>query len=194
MYSKIASLKNLVNMGLNVHEYCIPESQSEFLDCLCKFQFCTIRTDHAEQSQNLPFYVFDLNKDGIKKGYDIWAESCVCNYKLIVANGIKYDNIQIYNMATKLNANGDFIFEASDLKVPLRHMYRYPLLSCSGNISDKIHNWDIYNQLYGLNKSNIKKDLEELYCHNIFNKWLEVTKYPITVGTQNRDIIFWQIV
>ena len=124
----------------------------------------------------------------------IWEESIEKEYKLIISNGIQYDNIQEYNMVVKFNKKGDFLFEASELKIPLRHMYRHPLLSCSGNLKDEVSQWEIYNARYGINKIYIKNDLLSLYNYQLFNKWLEITKYPIQVGTKNKNIVFWQII
>jgi hypothetical protein len=96
-------------------------------------------------------------------------------------------------MVVKIQKNGDFIFEASELKIPLRHMYKHSLLFCLGNISDNIHQWFIHKQRYGLNKTIIKDDLLTIYNYQLFDKWLEITKYPIGVGIKNNRIVFWQI-
>jgi hypothetical protein len=181
-------------MGLNVHNFYIPNTYEEYKNITHQLKFCTIRTDHKFITEDLPFYIYDSNKDSEDKLISIWNESQQKEFKLIISNGIQYDNIQEYNMVIKLQKNGDFIFEASELKIPLRHMYRHPLLSCSGDISDEIPQWDIYNARYGINKINIKNDLLTLYNYQIFDKWLEVTKYPIPVGIKNNNIIFWQII
>ena len=198
-YDKILSLEKLRDNDINIHQFCIPESYESFLDILKEYEFCTIRTDHIKKHESLPFYIFNNKKDDIidfsKK---VWYNSVHNGYKLIISNAIKYDEIQEYNMVVKIYRNGDFIFEASELKIPLRHMYRHPLLSCTGNINDNIHSWNIINQKYGINKIHIYKDLQNLYvkCWNkkLFNNWLEVTKYPIDLGTQKNNIIFWQII
>ena len=44
------------------------------------------------------------------------------------------------------------------------------------------------------NKINIKNDLLTLYNYQLFDKWLEITKYPIPVGVKNNNIVFWQII
>jgi hypothetical protein len=194
MYNKIASMNRLVNQGLNVHRFYIPETYAEFCNITEKLNKCTIRTDHAIKTEDLPFYIYDVDFEGKMKGLGIWKDSEECDYKLIISDGIKYDPIQEYNMVVKFDKNGDFIFEASELKIPLRHMYRHPLLSCSGNLTDGVSEWNIINQKYGINKVHIKDDLLELYNYGIFNKWLEVTKYPQPVGMQNKNIVFWQVV
>ena len=194
MYNKINSLKTIVNKGLNVHSFYIPNTYEEYKNLINEFKFCTIRTDHKFMSQDLPFYVFNIEKDSEDKLNSIWNESQEKEYKLIISNGIQYDNIQEYNMVVKFNERGDFLFEASELKIPLRHMYRYSLLSCSGNISDEVSQWEVYNTRYGINKINIKNDLLTLYNYQLFDKWLEITKYPIPVGIKNNNIVFWQII
>lgn len=193
MYNKIKSIQKIVEMELNMHRFFIPNSYQEFINVLIAMKNCTIRTDHAFKTENLPFYIYDT-ADGFKKAEKIWSEAETEEYKLIISDGIKYDNIQEYNMVVKIDKRGEFIFEASEMKIPLRHMYSYPLLSCSGNIADKVTKWEVYNQRYGINKLDIKRDLEELYLYHIFNKWLEITKYPIPVGVQNQKTIFWQVI
>jgi len=194
MFNKIKSLNNIVNLGLNVHKFYIPDTFEEYQNLINKFGLCTLRTDHKVITEDLPFYVFNQEKDTDEKLNSIWNDSQEKEYKLIISNGIKYDTIQEYNMVVKLQRNGDFLFEASELKIPLRHMYRHPLLSCSGNLSEDIQLWDVYNARYGINKLTIRNDLLTLYNYQIFDKWLEVTKYPIQVGIKNENIIFWQII
>jgi hypothetical protein len=71
-------------------------------------------------------------------------------------------------------------------------MYRHPasLLSCCGNLSEGIHLWNVFNKRYGINKLCIRRDLLTLYNFDLFDKWLEVTKYPMKVGMKKRDIVF----
>jgi len=185
MYDKINSLKNIVKKGLNVHKFYIPNNYNQYKDLINELKFCTIRTDHKTQSQDLPFYIFNIQKDNENKLNEIWIESQEKEYKLIISNGIQYDNIQEYNMVVRFRENGEFLFEASELKIPLRHMYRHPLLSCSGNLKDEVSQWEVYNARYGI---------LTLYNHQLFNKWLEITKYPIPVGNKKENIIFWQII
>ena len=195
MFDKIKRLNNIVNLGLNLHQFYIPETYEEYKNLISKFELCTIRTDHKYISEDLPFYIFNRQKDGEEYLDLIWDEAQGKQYRLIISDGIKYDNIQKYNMVVKLQSNGDFIFEASDLKIPLRHMYRYPssLLSCTGNLSESIHLWHMFNKRYGINKLIVRRDLLILYNCGLFDKWLEVTKYPIPVGNRKENIVFWQI-
>lgn len=193
MFDKIQSLNMIKNLSLNIHNFYIPNSYQEYKDIIKQLEFCTIRTDHEVITEDLPFYIFDSRIDNINKLNQIWNDSQLNNYKLIISDGIKYDNIQDYNMVVKIQKNGDFIFEVSELKIPLRHMYRYSLLSCTGNIGDNIHQWSIHKQKYGLNKANIKDDLLTIYNYQIFDKWLEITKYPIGIGIKNSRLVFWQI-
>lgn len=188
------------DMGLNIHNFTIPECYMEFAYAVLNRGKCTIRTDHAWKTDDLPFYVISITEENNTIGKfiedrvsDIWDIAYQEGYKLIISDGIKFDPIQEYNMTVKLEKNGDFIFEASELKIPLRHMYRHPLLSCCGNVADDVRGWHIFNQRFGLDRISIKKDLELLYTYEFFGKWLEITKYPEGVGTKNENIIFWQI-
>lgn len=196
MFDKIESLNSIVKLNLNLHQFYIPETYEEYIKLTNEFELCTIRTDHKYISEDLPFYIFDKQKEQDDEYLDlIWNEAQGQQYKLIISNGIHYDKFQKYNMVVKLQKNGDFLFEASDLKIPLRHMYRHPasLLSCTGNLSEGIHLWHMFNKRYGINKLFIKKDLLTLYNYGLFDTWLEITKYPIKVGTKNEDIVFWQL-
>ena len=195
MFDKIESLNKIINLGLNLHKFYIPATYEEYRNLTDKFELCTIRTDHKYISEDLPFYIFNKQKDNDEYLDLIWDEAQAKQYKLIISDGIKYDNIQKYNMVTKIQKNGDFIFEASDLKIPLRHMYRHPssLLSCTGNLSEGIHLWHMFNKRYGIDKLIIKRDLLTLYNCGLFDQWLEVTKYPIPVGVKDEHIVFWQI-
>ncbi|HHT97476.1 MAG TPA: hypothetical protein GXZ90_06250 [Clostridiales bacterium] len=194
MFDKIKSLKNIVSMGLNVHKFYIPNSYEEYIQLIDQLNFCTIRTDHEVIKEDLPFYIVDQSENDVNYIKNIWDIAEKNDYKLIISDGIKYDDIQNYNLVTKIEKNGDFIFEASELKIPLRHMYRHPLLSCYGNVSEEISEWHIINNIYGIDRHSIKRDLETLYTYGIHNRWLEVTKYPQGVGIRNEPIIFWQII
>jgi len=195
MFDKIESLNTIVGLNLNLHKFYIPDTYEEYRNLTDKFDLCTIRTDHKFISEDLPFYIFNKQKDNDEYLDLIWDEAQAKQYKLIISDGIKYDNIQKYNMVAKIQKNGDFIFEVSDLKIPLRHMYRHPssLLSCTGNLSEAIHLWHMFNKRYGIDKLIIRRDLLTLYNCGLFDKWLEVTKYPIPVGVKRENIVFWQI-
>ena len=93
MYNKIKSLNTIVNKGLNVHNFYTPNTYEEYKNLINEFKFCTIRTDHKFISQDLPFYVFNIKKDNEEKLDSIWNESQEKEYKLIISNGIQYDNI-----------------------------------------------------------------------------------------------------
>ena len=193
MYRKIESLKEITKIGLNTHRYFIPNSYAEYRGLLRSLGVCTVRTDHSNKTKDLPFYVVNIHETEMEQVEFIWSDSIKNEYKLIISDGIKYDNIKEYNIVVKFNRNGDFIFDASELKVPLRHMYRYPLLSASGNIADSVSQWDVIHNKIGVNKLSIKKDLEIMYTYGVYNRWLEATKYPKEVGINKENIVLWQI-
>jgi len=195
LFEKTRSLNSIVSFNLNVHQFYIPKLYTEYRSLVNKLGLCTLRTDHASLLEDLPFYIVDAHKDSSEKLDAIWANAQDRGYRFIISDGIKYDAIQEYNMVVKFQEDGHFLFEASGLKVPLRHMYRYPtsLLSCTGTLSEGIHLWYMFNVQYGLNRLVIKNDLLTLYNYGLFDKWLEVTKYPIPVGIRNENIVFWQI-
>lgn len=194
MYKKIESLYALMNAHLNIHEFKVPKDYIEFKDVVHSFNnYCTVRCDHATLTKDLPFYVVDREDEALLK--EIWDIAQSKEYKVIVANGLKHDKSQKYNLVVKFTREGDFIMEVSKKKVPLRHMYRYPseLLSASGNIDESVGEWKVYNQLYGLDRRVLLDELRELYSIGIVNKWIECTFYPYPVGIYNKHYVFWQI-
>ena len=195
MFKKLNSLLSLEKQGLNAHAFYVPTSFMAFLCLVYKLGTCTVRTDSKIHTASLPFYVLNTKTDLGTVYYDIWKEARENKYILIVSDGIKCDSIQEYNMVVKFEKNGDFFFEASDMKVPLRNMYKTPerLLSAYGNISEEVSEWSITNNVYGIDRIDIKRDLENLYAKELHGKWLEITKYPQEVGLLKEDIVFWQV-
>lgn len=194
MYKKIQDLNKLISLGINVHEFNIPEDYNEYKNIILKFNnLCSIRCDHESITKDLPFFV--INKGDESFLNKVWEISKEKSYKLIIANGLKYDKIQNYNIVVRFTEQREFIAEISPEKVPLRYMYRYPenILSISGNIDDSIRDWYIINQVYGLDKRIILDDLKELFDLNIRNKWIECTFYPSPVGLLEKNYVVWQI-
>jgi hypothetical protein len=200
MYDKLASMEWIKHTGLNIHQFYVPKDVHEFSRIVIDLEKCSIRTDHATRTKDMPFYTMNIFevKDFCRAIIDIWSESEREGYKLIVSDGIKYDPVQEYNMTIKIAENGDFDFEASPEKVPLRHMYRFPLLSCSGNVGEETSEWMVRNKRHDLNRVDIRHDIwylyEQCYRYKLFGHWLELTKYPVPVGVQGERIVFWQIV
>lgn len=192
MFKKIESLKKIKERGLNTHRFVLPNSKDEFIGVLNSLEHCTIRTDHKDKTEQLPFYVY--NNDNIETIEKIWGEIEKEEYKTIVSDGIKYDNIQEYNIVTKIQKNGDFIFEASALKIPLRNMYKYDMTLCIGNICEELTEWNRIKTVLGLDLTRIRRDLNEIYSFGIYDRWLEITKYPINVGEQEKKFVFWQVI
>ncbi len=65
---------------------------------------------------------------------------------LIVSDGRNYDPDMRYNICAKVEKNGEFICEMSPLKVPLRHMYKHPLMCVTGSILEPKHWWNIWGE------------------------------------------------
>jgi hypothetical protein len=200
MYKKIESLQRIKQLGLNLHNFFIPESFKEFLNLAFKLRHFTIRTDAEYISQDLPFFIVNIEEIDMVHSHllDIWNKIKDKDCKAILSDGIKHDKVQVYNMCINLQKNGDFILEASHLKIPLRKMYAFPndLLSCVGNICESPIHWLYENKTYMINRYNLWKDIVNLYANYneiLFNNWAEITKYPKNVGIQNKDIVFWQL-
>jgi hypothetical protein len=102
MFDKIQSLNDIITLDLNVHQFHIPETYEECVALVDEFGLCTIRTDHKYISEDLPFYIFDKQKEANDEYLDsIWDEAQGKQYKLIISNGIQYDQFQKYNMVAK---------------------------------------------------------------------------------------------
>ena len=61
-----------------------------------------------------------------------------------------------------------------------------------GNITDKLRDIQFYGTV-NFDKKAILQDIQYLYTKEIFNKWIEFTRYPIRVGINNEKFVFWQI-
>lgn len=194
MLSKIQSLVFLDTKKLNHHLwYTAAQFESFMYTIRALGNFCTIRTDHPTKENDLPFFIVDHESE--ERLMEIWKIIDDGNYVPIISNGIKFDKDQLYNMCIKIESDGSFLFEASILKIPLRHMYRYPddLLSAYGNISDKPNQWTFINNTYGIDRFQLKKILEKIYTLGIYNKYIECTVYPYSVGVFDDNIVYWEI-
>lgn len=194
MLDKIKSLIYLDSKGLNHHLWYTAETFLSFKHIIKSLgNFCTIRTDHLEKENDLPFFI--VKNETEERLKEIWDIIEIGNYVPIISNGIKYDVDQLYNLCLKIESDGSFIFEASTLKIPLRHMYRYPdeLLSAYGNISDRPNQWNFVNNTYGIDRFQLLKVLQKIYTLGIYNKYIECTVYPYSVGVFDDNIVFWEI-
>ena len=192
MYEKIRNLKILQSQGLNVHEYVVPNSLLELITSVGKWDTCSIRTDAKYATNDLPFYTIKPD-DKVQKLLDIWAEAEANEHKLIVANELRYDPIQICNLTVWFDRSGNFQSEVSAVKVPLRKMHSYPnsLLYCKGSIWEKPKEWEKLNNVGIIDKSLLQDVLFKLYNYKLFNQWLECTVYPEPVGVRGENIVFW---
>lgn len=189
MYKKKRSLEYLERNGFNIFPFYIPRNLSEFQRMVNSMKMVTVRFDAKdERVDNLPFYIVKKT-DGKERLERIMAQAIATKCILLVSQGIQYDAIQKFNLVAKVNYEGTFIAEASAEKVPLRHMYQFPLLTMTGNIDDSIRDWNC-SQYYGIDRRIIKDILVRL---PIKDKWVECTYYPVPVGIKNENLIYWQV-
>lgn len=199
-YSKIASILKIKNQGLNIHNTVISEKVEEILKVAKDYGMFTIRTDRVtkwekgwEGKSEFPFIVQDTPTNNYEQLENKLNQLVSEGFVFIISDGIKYDKIQDYNAVAILKVNGDFRIEASTEKVPLRYMYkRGNIFIAEGNITDKLRDIQFYGTV-NFDKKAILQDIQYLYTKEIFNKWIEFTRYPIRVGINNEKFVFWQI-
>lgn len=194
MYEKTNSMERLRSMGLNRHNTLISKNPNEILLAAGDMQRFTIRTDSREIRSELPFYMqkLPLTETGDKKLQDFLEAGLNENFAFIIADGIRHDEIQLYNGVAMLTINGDFSLEMSTAKVPLRKMYNHPTFFLSGHLTDRLHH--LYCKgLHQYPKGDLLKDMMDLYQLGIFNKYVEFTKYPVKLGELNDQYVYWEV-
>lgn len=194
--SKLDSLIYLQNKGLNIHNYEVVRDRYH-LGGICKsYKNCSIRFDREKGDLQLPFTLMEqLN------GQDNWDITDILNIYnkaeelgcyLIVSDGRNYDPDMRYNICVKVEQKGEFICEMSPLKVPLRHMYKHPLMCVTGSLIEPKHWWDIWGEQTA-NMREVKEIVETVYSKGIIEKFVECTTYNKKVGILNEEMVFWHI-
>lgn len=200
--NKINSIRSIQQLKLNTHNTVITKSLAEALNTIKEFSQFTVRTDADRyegltwgNGSDLPFYMQPEPLDDVRY---LWFKNeftklLDAGFYLIIANGIKYDNIQCYNAVVRLQSNGDFKADMSVRKVPLRKMYQYgDMFGAIGNIADELSEVFWMKQT-PYDRHDIVRDMGLLYTYEIYNKDIELTRYPMKVGTLNDYFVFWQI-
>jgi len=191
-YKKLESMQNLVNQGLNVHEFIASKYPDIIKLAVHNFDnVCTIRTDSDNGLYKLPFYIVN--------GSTVELDS-ICNeikekdLLAIVANGLKYDEHLLYNITYTMEENGDFWCEYSMEKCTLRDMYKYPMNCYIGNINEGIRDWITIRQAdKRIDKRILRDMLIRLWHKGIYGKYLEASVYTENCGMRKENIVFWQI-
>ncbi len=171
-------------LGLNLHNTVITQDIHEAMDTVRNFGMFTIRTDCNSSTagvwKNGTQFPFIVQSKEIENYKDIECkiQSLIdSGYALIIADVIKYYNIQIYNAVAYLEENGKFIVEVSTKKVPLRKMYHYDgIFIAEGNICEGVREVDFYG-VVDYDKIELLRDMGELYTKGIYKKWIEFTKH-----------------
>ena len=171
MREKVESIKRLKAMGLNMHKTVISEDAEEIEAIAKNWQRFSIRTDGLHRLRDMPFFMQKeyLDKTGdadLKKFLKQGMQDDLC---FIIADGIKHDDIQLYNGVARISPNADFSLEMCTAKVPLRKMYGYPTFKT------------------------LMRDLLDLYGLQIWGKYIEFTKYPVPIGEGASPYVFWEV-
>jgi hypothetical protein len=194
MYEKIESINRLSAMGLNRHNMVISKDPTEILLAALRMDQFTVRTDGKEQVTDLPFYVQEepLHKEGFSRLTRFLSNGAKRDYAFIIADGIRYDPIQLYNGVVNIKRDGRFMLEISTKKVPLRHMYDGSTFGMIGKLGDRIRDMECIGP-YQYPKKELIEDIFNIYQFGIFGKDIEFTRYPIPLGEKKECFVFWQI-
>lgn len=181
-------------MGLNRHNTVISKDPTEIFLAALRMEQFTVRTDGKEQVTNLPFYVQDepLHEEGFSRTTRFLSNGVKKNYAFIIADGIRYDPVQLYNGVVNIRRDGRFMLEISAKKVPLRYMYDGSTFSMTGKLGDRMRDMECIGP-YQCPKKELVDDIFSLYQYGIFGKDIEFTKYPTAVGEKSECYVFWQI-
>lgn len=197
---KIRSIEEIHELGLNTHNMTITRDFFEAMDAVVRYKRFTIRTDkhsynigHWDTGGDLPFFMQKEDVQDISKYEALLSKLIEQEYYLIITDGIRYDDIQEYNAVVKIQKDGQFETEMSIAKVPLRKMYNYDgLFGATGNIADTIRDIEWFGvQLY--DKKQTLLDVQHIYEMGIYNRVMELTKYPIKLGVKHDNFIYWQL-
>lgn len=200
---KVNSILKLRELGLNLHNTVITKDINEALETARKMGRFTIRTDISNRKagkwKNGTELPFIIQKEELKEAEDIntlkskLRDLLQQGYTLIIADGIKYDDIQCYNAVGYIDENGYYLVEISTEKVPLRCMYnKEGIFAVEGNIAEGIMGATFYGKV-NYDRHNIINDIGDLYTKGIYKKWMEFTRYPIKLGEREDYFVFWEI-
>lgn len=194
MREKVESIKRLKAMGLNMHKTVISEDVEEIEAIAKSWQRFSIRTDGLHRLRDMPFFMQKeyLDKTGdadLKKFLKQGMQDDLC---FIIADGIKHDDIQLYNGVARISPNADFSLEMCTAKVPLRKMYGYPTFNLTGNLADGLRSCSMLGDVQ-ISPKSLMRDLLDLYGLQIWGKYIEFTKYPVPVGEGASPYVFWEV-
>lgn len=191
MGKKTNCLKNLMELGINVHEYQEVFKRDELVNYINLHPIMSIRFDDDAGTTDLPFFVVDENHPISILEISNLANAYNCS--MLCSNGHQYDQDQICNFVGMVLRDGSFELEYSTKKIPLRQMYREATTVVTGSFGD-------YFQYHFMNKEkNIlsKKQLEDILVYlfqmDCYQKRIEGTLYPYPVGVYQKTIVIWQV-
>ena len=190
--NKVQSLQFLEKQGLNIHNYSTPTEFNKIKEICEQYINSSVRFDDTTGTLQLPFMLMEQGKYTDTDIASIINIIKQYNCYPLISDGRNYDANMEYNISIKIQENGYFEADISNLKIPLRNMFNHPLMALVGNIAEPIHWWKQYGITLG-NKVNIRRIIETIYSKEIFNKYIECTTYTTKVGKLSELIAYWHI-
>lgn len=192
--NKLESLRLLENRGLNVHKYWVLDNHDKVDDIDTDKSYTARFDNRTGLIQMLPFEILDVGQYSLGDIHHLVEDAMQMGCHIILSDGRTYDPMMKYNIVYKIKPSGEFLMEWSDLKIPLRHMYKHPLNWVRGSLTTPLHWWDKWSgsgKLLDLHF--VKQFISDEYVKCLFNKFVECTTYNSRVGKLNKSIIYWQV-
>lgn len=198
MGKKTDCLIMLKEKHINVHAFQEVFSYDELVIYAQSHECFTIRFDRYDHLEELPFYVIRVSEyEPLKleerlKNICMEAKQAKCS--MLCSNGLRYDDVMLFNFVGKLLDQNRFEIEFSTKKVPLRKMYQYSTRVVRGNLVDRYQDFEFYGD-----DSHVifQKDLELVLAWmqqiGYFNRMIEGSCYQVPVGVYQERIVCWQI-
>ena len=198
MGKKTDCLTLLKEKHINVHEFREIFEYQDLLDFVHCHQLVTIRFDRYDHLEELPFYIIRVNEyEPLKlqeKLQNICTEAKRMKCSLLCSNGLRYDDVMLFNFVGRLLKNNQFEIEFSTRKVPLRKMYQYPTRVVCGNLADRYKDYEFYgDDSHVISRKDLELVLAFMQQIGYTNQLIEGSCYEVPVGVYHKRIVCWQI-
>lgn len=198
MGKKTDCLTLLKEKHINVHEFREIFEYQDLLDFVLDHCLVTIRFDRYDHLEELPFYIIRVNEYKIseleEKLKDICKEAGQMKCSMLCSNGLRYDDVMLFNFVGRLLKNNQFEIEFSTRKVPLRKMYQYPTRVVCGNLADRYKDYEFYgDDSHVISRKDLELVLAFMQQIGYTNQLIEGSCYEVPVGVYHKRIVCWQI-
>lgn len=113
---------------------------------------------------------------------------------MLCSNGLRYDDVMLFNFVGRLLKNNQFEIEFSTRKVPLRKMYQYSTRIVRGNLADRYKDFEFYgDDSHLISRKDLELVLAFMQRIGYTNQLIEGSCYEVPVGVYRERIVCWQI-